>query len=99
MFIVKCRPTYIGYVLEHNINWAPKQTIDFLSSLNTNPFTHITPTILDNIIIQLQTKPESWSIAKFQNRYQCSAAKLNRFFKTYLGMTFKQYQQLLIQST
>ncbi|WP_092466940.1 helix-turn-helix transcriptional regulator [Winogradskyella thalassocola] len=98
-YIAKCRPTYVGHLKHQQIKIAALKPHDFLVVLSSAKLKAITPTILDNIIIHLLSKSENMSLTEIQKHYQCTPSNLNRLCKTTLGMSFLQYQNILLNTT
>ena len=98
-YIAKCRPTYVGYLKNQQIKMSVLKPHDFLTDLSSAEFKSIRPTILDNILIHLFSKSEYMSLTQIQKHYQCTPNNIDRLFKTTLGMSFNQYQNILLNTT
>ncbi|MBN2867622.1 MAG: hypothetical protein JXK08_03025 [Flavobacteriaceae bacterium] len=98
-FVVKCRPTYIDYLLQKNIIIKAANSHEFLSQLNTSKLKDLTPSILDSIIFHLHFLNEKTSIKQLAKRYQCNSKNIENHFKRVVGISFKEYQKILLTNT
>jgi len=98
-FVVKCRPTYINYLLQKNITIKAANANDFLAQFNTSKLKDLTPSVLDNIILHLQFLNEKTTIKQLAKRYQCSSKNIENHFKHVIGISFKEYQNILLTNT
>ncbi|MDW5288786.1 hypothetical protein [Formosa sp. PL04] len=98
-YIARCRPTYIGYLMKQKIKMTPNKPNDFLISLSSVKLKSIVPTILDNILIHLHSKDEKASLPQLKKQYQCNHLNIDSLFKKNTGITFSQYQNILLNIT
>lgn len=99
-YIVKCRPTYVSRLLENKVDflkhYSPR---NFLNLLESEAFRTICPNVLESILFHLHFKNGSESIETLQKRYQCSSAYIETGFLKFLGLSFRQYQNILLNTT
>lgn len=95
-FVVKCRPTYIGYLQQNNVNIKATNHNEFLTQFNTPKLKNFTPLVLDYIIFHLTFFNENTSLNQLSKRYQCNSKKIDKQFKCIIGLSFIQYQNILI---
>ncbi|MGJ8550253.1 hypothetical protein [Winogradskyella wichelsiae] len=98
-YIIKCRPTYVGYLQQQQIVLKSLKPNDVLRQLSSAKFKAITPTLLDNLIIELLYKSKAITLTEFKKKYQCKNNNLELLLKKTIGLTFLQYQSLLLNST
>ena len=98
-YIIKCRPTYVGYLQQQQIVVKYLNPNDVLRQLSSAKFKAITPTLLDNLIIQLLSKSKTITLTEFKKDHQCKNINLELLLKKTIGLTFLQYQRLLLNST
>lgn len=95
-FIVKCRPTYINYLQQNNITIKASNPDEFLTQFNTPKLKNFTPSVLDYIIFHLHFLNEKTSLNQLSKRYQCNSKKIEKQFKRIIGLSFIQYENILI---
>ncbi|MBP1839643.1 hypothetical protein [Formosa algae] len=98
-YIAKCRPTYVGYLVKHQVKMISNTPKDFLSVLSSNLLKNITPTILDNILMHLQVQNKNATLAQLKSHYQCTHLNVEALFKENIGLTFNAYQNIAFKST
>lgn len=95
-YIVKCRPTFIGRLTENNISFIKTHTvIQFLRRLDSKELRSLIPDTLDNILFYMRIKNGVTSISELKKRYQCTSSHITDGFKKTLGLSFRQYQEIL----
>lgn len=95
-FVVKCRPTYVDHLTQNNITIEATNSDEFLAQLNTPKLKDLTPSILDSIIFHLHFLNENTSLKQLSKRYQCDTKNIENLFKRSVGLSFIQYQNILI---
>ncbi|APY11737.1 hypothetical protein BWZ22_11030 [Seonamhaeicola sp. S2-3] len=96
-FVVKCRPTYISYLQQNNIDIKANNHNEFLTQFNTPKLKNFEPSVLDYIIFHLHFLNEKNSLNQLCKRYQCNSLKIEKQFKCIIGLSFIQYQNTLIK--
>lgn len=97
--IVKCRPTYIDYLLQNNITIKAANVDDFLAQFNTPKLKNFTPSILDSIVFHLHFFKGHISLDQLSKRYQYSNQKIKNDFKNSIGLSFNEYKNVLLSTT
>ncbi len=99
-YLVKCRPTYVSILLK-NKNLRPNlnSANEFLTSLDSEELKNIYPTVLESIVFHMRFTQGQTSIKNLKERYQCTSADIEDGFKNILGLSFTQYQSILLTTT
>lgn len=99
-YIVKCRPTYVSRLHENKIALSNFSTAkEFLTSLDSEEFKNIYPTVLESILFHMRFTRGKTSIASLKKRYQCTSIYIEVGFENLLGLSFTQYQNILLNAT
>lgn len=99
-YIFICRPTYVGRLIENKLLTSTKYSLQFfLNQLESEKFRNIYPSVIDSILFHLHFNNGDASIDTLKKRYHCTSAYINNSCKYFLGLTFTQYQGVLLSNT
>ena len=96
-YIVKCKPTFVGYLSLRKVEIIALTPLHFLNCIYSDQFKNIPPTLLDNMLIHMWHDADIIGLYDLKQRYQCSSKKIHSLFKEILGLSFDDYQKIVFK--
>lgn len=85
---------------ENKVSFSNLSTAhEFITRLDTEEFKNINPTVLESVLFHMRFNRGETSIVFLKKRYQCTSTYIEVGFKKQLGLSFTQYQRILLNTT